>query len=151
MASILDYEATNATEPHTGHIPGIGNSYTIMQVLNLPDSADTSEVFSSIRSSNRVQGICPNDWHIPTKKEWMDLEEAIKDDLQTKELLVYTQYYTNAGGVYETAFYNLNYSIEPYDKIDDEGQEYTIPLYYHSIYDYVLDAYDPYSIRCVKD
>lgn len=150
MASILEYSIPNADEPYVEHIPGIGNTYSIEQFLSPLDTTNHDELRNAFHPDSTYQGLCPDGWHIPKEKEWNELEEAIKDDLQTKELLVYTQYHVSSYGEYGIAFYDINYSI--YDNIvnDPESEDVIIPYYEHSIYGY-SESGPPYSIRCVKD
>jgi uncharacterized protein (TIGR02145 family) len=51
--------------------------------LSIEDQGDTDYGANHVR----VRGICPDGWHLPSDKEWSDLEEVIAKD---------------AGGIYST-------------------------------------------------
>ncbi|MFP4664524.1 MAG: FISUMP domain-containing protein [Bacteroidales bacterium] len=52
-----------------------GGLYQWTEMLQLPDSCETSECASII--GNNHQGICPPGWHVPTDEEYKDLEIAL--------------------------------------------------------------------------
>ncbi len=86
--------------------------------INVPDSYQASGVdeekygrlytwsaATKGESGEKVQGICPNGWHIPTKAEWDDLERAANDrgegsSLVDKLRLSLSGYYAPSTGVY---------------------------------------------------
>ena len=108
------------------------------------------KVFNQILSSKKFQGICPDGWHIPQGYEWENLKNAIKNDRETQELLVYLQYVdsetqksldANSEGYYNA--FQLNFSFDVYDDV------YFIVMN-TSKFDQSFEK-PPYALRCVKD
>lgn len=81
-----------------GNEPGIGREYPICMILNLPDSGVctigglNSDFIDRVIDGEKYQGICPDGWHLPSEREWNELQEIMKDDYRIDELLRYTQY-----------------------------------------------------------
>ena len=156
MASLLEYEVPNSPKTNLRHIPGVGREYTECQIQNTPTKEHCmltgidEEVFNQILSSKKFQGICPDGWHIPQGYEWENLKNAIKNDRETQELLVYLQYVdsetqksldANSEGYYNA--FQLNFSFNVYDDV------YFIVMN-TSKFDQSFEK-PPYALRCVKD
>ena len=95
MASLLEYEVPEKTDSLTDYLPGIGRTYTYQQILGKPDNADTTELYPILFAAGngeKVQGICPNGWHIPNYQEWNKLLEITEKDSEIKDLLIAPQY-----------------------------------------------------------
>ena len=95
MASLLEYEVPAKTDSLTEYLPGIGRTYTYQQILGKPDNADTTELYPILFAAGngeKVQGICPNGWHIPNYQEWNKLLEITEKDSEIKDLLIDPQY-----------------------------------------------------------
>lgn len=93
MADLLEYEAVKTKkEKQAEYIEGVGRTYALHQILGLPDSTEDAVMDSVLASSGKIQGVCPAGWHIPSIAEWKSLKDAIKDDYETTELLLHSQY-----------------------------------------------------------
>jgi uncharacterized protein (TIGR02145 family) len=95
MASLLEYEVPEKTDSLTDYLPGIGRRYTYQQILGKTDNADTTELYPILFAAGngeKVQGICPNGWHIPNYQEWNKLLEITEKDSEIKDLLIDPQY-----------------------------------------------------------
>lgn len=110
--------------------------YNIHQILNLPDSADTSKMRKVLSAEGNIQGICPEGWHIPKNAEFEKLLEAVADDKQIQNLLIFPVYiemesdnfmkdllYTHSYSLNDVSFIgyytnigNRNYAIEESSK-----------------------------------
>lgn len=114
MATLLEYEGPATSDTSVQNIPGLGRSYTYKQILNKPDDADTTELYPILfaaENGEKVQGICPNNWHIPNNDEWKKLiNEAAEED---KDLLAYPQkFFNKQTNDYEIPNgYNYNFNI----------------------------------------
>ena len=96
MATLLEYEAPATSDSSVQNIPGLGRTYTYKQILNKPDDADSTELYPILFAAEKgeiVQGICPDNWHIPNKQEWDKLiKESAEED---RKLLAYPQKFFN--------------------------------------------------------
>lgn len=93
MASLLEFDAPKTTKANkTENVAGVGRSYAMHQILGLSSSAKKATIDSILSSSEQIQGICPDGWHIPSTVEWNSLKEALDGDQTTKELLLFSQY-----------------------------------------------------------
>ena len=96
MATLLEYEAPATSDTNVQNIPGLGRTYDYKQILNKPDDADTTELYPILFAAEKgeiVQGICPDNWHIPNKQEWDKLiKESAEED---RKLLAYPQKFFN--------------------------------------------------------
>lgn len=96
MATLLEYEAPATSDTNVQNIPGLGRTYNYKQILNKSDDADTTELYPILfaaEDGETVQGICPDDWHIPNNDEWNKLiKDAAEED---KDLLAYPQKFFN--------------------------------------------------------
>ena len=95
MASLLEYEPEFG-EREWGYAPGVGRYYSTSQLMNIPCESCAEnklfEIYEPMLSELPFQGICPDGWHIPGPDEAENLMIAIRDDYETRELLVYLQY-----------------------------------------------------------
>lgn len=148
MANLLEFDDVPeySEQDMVYSIPGIGRSYTHHQVLNLPESTDEYELFTYISENPKTQGICPNGWRIPNSDDYKLLWDSIKDDKETKELLIYTQY---KEGMYDsTSIDQTSFSNE----LDENCFLYGDDIHYFSI-----NKQNPTgtsytcTLRCVKD
>jgi len=156
MASLLEYEVPNSSKTNLKHIPGVGREYTECQIQNTPTKEQCmasdieDETFNQILSSKKIQGICPDGWHIPQGYEWENLKNAIQHDKETQELLVYLQYVdseteksldANSEGFYNA--FKINFGFKIYDDV------YFIVMNTDK-FEQVFEE-PPYALRCVKD
>ena len=169
MASLLEYEGPATTDTEVQHYPGHGRTYTYKQILNKPDDADTTELYPilfSIEKGEKVQGICPDNYHIPNYKEWNKLIEITANDSTTKELLLYPQSIfdktTNSRHTPYVLEYNFNVTGEYNREQEVRGWKWVhlavLPpfastnisngqIYQNGEYFRI----DPFALRCVKD
>lgn len=112
MATLLEYEAPATSDKDVQNKPGLGRTYNYKQILNKPDDADTTELYPILfaaEKGEKVQGICPDDWHIPNNDEWSKLlKEASEED---KDLLAYPQKFFNKQTNNYDIPYGYNYSF----------------------------------------
>ena len=121
-----------------GNEPGIGREYPICMILNLFDSGKCtieglgSDIIDRVIGGEKIQGICPNGWHLPSEREWNELFETIEGDYRIEDLLRYTQYRDNelyfGDGVWPSSE-TLSYQRLKLEEREDFGTE----------------------VRCVKD
>ena len=134
MATLLEYEAPATSDTSVQNIPGLGRTYTYKQILNKPDDADTTELYPILFAAEKgeiVQGICPDNWHIPNKQEWDKLiKESAEED---RKLLAYPQKFFNK----QTNNYDIpkgyNYSFNITGSYNRE-QEWTIAMDHFHVY-----------------
>ena len=175
MASLLEFEAPATTDSNTyyapQHFPGYGRTYTYKQILNKPDDADTTELYPLLyaaENGEKIQGICPEKYHIPNYHEWDKLLEISQSNEQIKQLLIYPQQdfnkRTNTYAFYDERLVdNFNISgnhdrekevvspwrwtftatMQPFTRASIIGKK----LSYSSEYYYR----PPHTLRCVKD
>jgi uncharacterized protein (TIGR02145 family) len=175
MASLLEFEAPATTDSNTyyapQHFPGYGRTYTYKQILNKPDDADTTELYPLLyaaENGEKIQGICPEKYHIPNYHEWDKLLEISQSNEQIKQLLIYPQQdfnkRTNTYAFYDNSLvdnfnitgnhdrkkevvspwrWTFTATMEPYTCTSIIGKEtsYESEYYYRP----------PHTLRCVKD
>jgi uncharacterized protein (TIGR02145 family) len=168
MASLLEYEGPTTTDSKVQHYPGHGRTYTYKQILNKPDDADTTElypIFFSIEKGEKVQGICPNNYHIPNYQEWNKLLEITASDSTIKELLLYPQSIFNKTTNSRYTPYDLKYNFNvtgEYNREQNVGTKWVVlailPPFASTLINegLILQAnerfrIDPFALRCVKD
>ena len=62
----------------TGECANNGGLYTWTEIMKLPTICNKSNINECERSNNKIQGICPIGWHIPSDKEWSNLEGSLR-------------------------------------------------------------------------
>jgi uncharacterized protein (TIGR02145 family) len=175
MASLLEFEEPATTDSNTyyapQHFPGYGRTYTYKQILNKPDDADTTELYPLLyaaESGEKIQGICPENYHIPNYHEWDKLLEISQSNEQIKQLLIYPQQdfnkRTNTYAFYDESLvdnfnitgnhdrekevvspwrWTFTATMQPFTRTSIIGKK----LSYESEYYYR----PPHTLRCVKD
>ncbi|MBR4783827.1 MAG: hypothetical protein IK012_01035 [Fibrobacter sp.] len=97
MADLLEYEPKSSKGDYK-YIPGVGREYSPCQILGRSDNGSCveldSEMNDRIFGKEKIQGICPDGWHIPIDREWIELFDFISDGYrwEVAELLVLSQY-----------------------------------------------------------
>ena len=156
MASLLEYEPKFG-EREWGYGPGLGRYYSASQLLNVSCDSCRAEDGDQSLSEENIKGICPDGWHLPRLEESMELTNAIEDDYEARELLVYLQYE-------EDVFHGVD--------SDEDVPYYGILFDYYAVlspygYGDGLDAWNidgnanvsvswingimTYPVRCIKD
>ena len=69
---MLDYDAT--TELGQGFLDAYGAYYNVPAALQ-------GHALQSMESTQKIQGVCPAGWHLPSKAEWKVLEEFVAAEL----------------------------------------------------------------------
>ena len=67
---MLDYDAT--TELGKGFLDAYGAYYNVPAALQ-------GQASQSMESTQKIQGICPEGWHIPSMEEWRSLAQYVVD------------------------------------------------------------------------
>lgn len=175
MASLLEFEAPATTDSNIyyvpQHFPGYGRTYTYKQILNKPDDADTTELYPLLyaaENGEKIQGICPEKYHIPNYHEWDNLLEITQSNEQIKQLLIYPQQNfnkrTSTYAFYDkslTANFNITGNHDREQEVVSPWRWTTIatmqPFTRTSIIgketNYTSEFYNrpPHTLRCVKD
>ena len=175
MASLLEFEAPATTDSNIyyepQHFPGYGRTYTYKQILNKSDDADTTELYPLLydaENGEKIQGICPKNYHIPNYHEWDNLLEITQSNEQIKQLLIYPQQNfnkrTSTYAFYDeslTANFNITGNHDREQEVVSPWRWTTIatmqPFTRTSIIgketNYTSEFYNrpPHTLRCVKD
>jgi len=95
MASLLEYKISKDEDSSLYNIPGVAQTYTYNQILNKPDVTDTTELYPLLIAAEKgdtiIQGICPENYHIPNHQDWDNLLSVTKENEQIKKILLHTQ------------------------------------------------------------
>lgn len=183
MADLLEYEPKSSKGDYK-YIPGVGREYSPCQILGRSDNGSCveldSEMNDRIFGKEKIQGICPDGWHIPIDREWIELYDFISDGYrwEVAELLVLSQYVdpetdVSLGVNMYTVGFRDNYSISErefpgYDyprefatrEFAIHGFEVSFTNRSTGIWQqakevpdlyYELHPDDHYGLRCVKD
>lgn len=67
---MLDYDAT--TELGQGFLDAYGAYYNVPAALQ-------GHALQSMESTQKIQGVCPEGWHIPSITEWRNLAQYVVD------------------------------------------------------------------------
>ena len=125
-------------------VPERGGVYHVCQALNAPDEktceseAYRSGIMDKVLRKENVQGVCPEGWHLPQSHERETLDESVKDDYQTRELLAYLHYFETDD------FYGIGQIGNDF-ALDEDGE------FFGPEEDSGIKVTVPYEIRCVKD
>ena len=143
-----------------------GRLYTWWSAVNLPE--DGSGTLTP-DANGYVQGICPENWHIPTAEEMSALNALSAEDIRTAELWVAPNGNTNstgftslpagmynaANGRYEQIHVNTGYwSLANGTTGGVETQNFAslqMPYYCNRPLERPASASDMLSVRCVKN
>jgi uncharacterized protein (TIGR02145 family) len=91
-----------------------GSLYTWVETMGkMPADCDTT---MSCKMFETVQGICPDNWHVPTKLEWTVMFAALEDSSKTGRILkAKTGWEENRGGTDDVGFSALPAGIRSRD------------------------------------
>ena len=161
MASLLEYEPTNGVKEETRYVPGVGREYFGYQALgwpidrNLVSEDEDAEIGNKMLFYEFIQGVCPDGWHLPYYEEWDYLWDVLRDDYETRELLVYLQYVDSGTKVsLDTKHVGYYVDFEYAFSLLEGGSPYRFRV--RNIWnwnedDSVIHISEYYPIRCVKD
>ncbi len=115
----------------------------------------------------KVQGVCPEGWHLPTKAEWNTLSTEVGGSTAGKILKSQTGWYHNGNGTDGVGFsalpagrvYEGNFGVAGISAFfwssteDDEDGAYNLLLDYDGGLAYLSfrSKVNAYSVRCLKD
>jgi len=126
-------------------VPKLGSPYLLCQALNAPDvetcesESYRSEIKDKVLRKEYVQGACPEGWHLPQSYEWEKLEEAIQDDYETQELLLYPRIMEDEDS-FAISHWASRFSLDEDRELFGTEEPTSAPLG-HAIYE----------VRCVKN
>lgn len=161
MASLLEYEPTNGVKEEARYVPGVGREYFGYQALgwpidrNLVSEDEDAEIWNKMLYDEFIQGVCPDGWHLPYYEEWNYLWDVLRDDYETRELLVYLQYVDSGTKVsLDTKHVGYYVDFEYAFSLLEGGSSYSFSV--RNIWnwnedDSVIHISEYYPIRCVKD
>ena len=124
--------------------PEKGGVYHVCQALDALDEetceseAYRSGIMDKVLRKENVQGICPEGWHLPQSHERETLDESVKDDYQTRELLAYLRY-SETDNLYGIGQIGNDFTLDEDGEFFGQGDNSGIKVIV------------PYEIRCVKD
>jgi len=116
-----------------------------------------------------VHGVCPEGWHLPTRKEWSTLFAAVGDSSTTGKVLKSTSGWTRDGNGIDAfgfsvfpagyGYYTRNFNDRGEDAHFWTSDQDDWRNAYCAAFDYDSDIarlgfsakYDEYSVRCLKD
>ena len=179
MASLLEYDAKE-NDSILYHIPGVAQTYTYNQILNKPDVTDTTELYPLLIAAEKgdtiIQGICPENYHIPNNQDWENLLSVTKENEQAKKLLLYTQQeFNKKTNEYEFINVGLKFNFNITGNLVREREQcmfyrpnhpascytYTVPPYTYTDIDQAKtentwpslwpETASNFVLRCVKD
>lgn len=180
MASLLEYEVKEK-DSTLYHIPGIAQTYTYKQILNKPNDADTTELYPILiaaENGEKIQGICPENYHIPNHQDWDNLLSVTKENKQIKKMLLHTQRsFNKTTNEYEFINESLKFNFDITGSLVREHEEcypiglrpnhpitchtYTLPPYSYTDIETGMNSYisptiwlrtpNEFVLRCVKD
>lgn len=148
-------------DDETANESAFGRLYTWYSAVNLPE--DGSGTLAP-DADGYVQGICPDNWHIPTAEEMADLNALSAEELRTAELWIAPNNNTNstgftslpagmynaASGQYEQILMNTGYwSLSNGASAPATVTE--LPYYCNRPLERPVSASDMLSVRCVKN
>ena len=111
----IPMDRTRCYEDDESNCDERGRLYTWAQAMGIDQKYDTQELGFLITP---YRGICPEGTHLPTREEWMTLEEYLKDHPE------YTTYFTNQiGGFY---WYEGYYKNGDYETLFWSASEYDV-------------------------
>ena len=111
----ISMDRTRCYEDDESNCDERGRLYTWAQAMGIDQKYDTQELGFLITP---YRGICPEGTHLPTREEWMTLEEYLKDHPE------YTTYFTNQiGGFY---WYEGYYKNGDYETLFWSASEYDV-------------------------
>jgi len=151
MAENLNYEGdialgtdTSATTPY--------RYYPNKSEANVEPSGylynKTAALGNSDASSDKVQGICPDGWHLPSRSEWESLIDEIIDDEDYM-----SDFTSQSAGAYNGSY--VNYGNRQYywtsTEYDSERSYFGIMYRMEADFSGTADMETALSVRCVKD
>ena len=151
MAENLNYEGdialgtdTSTTTPHR-YYPN--NSEANVETCGYLYNK-TAAFGNSDTSSDRVQGICPDGWHLPSRSEWESLLDEIIDDEDYM-----SDFTSQSAGAYNGSY--VNYGKRQYywtsTEFDTERSYFGIMYRMEADFTGTADRETALSVRCVKD
>ena len=180
MASLLEYDAKE-NDSILYHIPDVAQTYTYKQILNKPDDADTTELYPILiaaENGEKIQGICPENYHVPNHQDWDNLLSVTKENEQIKKMLLHTQRsFNKTTNEYEFINESLKFNFDITGSLVREHEEcypiglrpnhpitchtYTLPPYSYTDIETGMNSYisptiwlrtpNEFVLRCVKD
>ena len=180
MASLLEYKISKDEDSSLYNIPGVAQTYTYNQILNKPDVTDTTELYPLLIAAEKgdtiIQGICPENYHIPNNQDWENLLSVTKENEQAKEMLLYTQKeFNKTTNKYEFINEGLRFNFNITGNLVREREQcmvfrpnhpascytYTVPPYTYTDIDQAKiantwpslwpETASEFVLRCVKD
>ena len=151
MAENLNYEGdialgtdTSTTTPHR-YYPN--NSEANVETCGYLYNK-TAAFGNSDASSDKVQGICPDGWHLPSRSEWESLIDEIIDDEDYM-----SDFTSQSAGAYNGSY--VNYGKRQYywtsTEFDTERSYFGIMYRMEADFTGTADRETALSVRCVKD
>ena len=154
------YDAPGFTD-ETANEATYGRLYTWWSAVNLPEDGSGTLVPDA---DGYVQGVCPDNWHIPTADEMAALEALSAEDIRTAELWLAPNSNTNSTGFtslpagmynaanarYEQILMNTGYwSLS--NGVSVPTTVMGLPYYCNQPIEKPVSAGDMLSVRCVKN
>ena len=154
------YDAPGFTD-ETANEATYGRLYTWWSAVNLPEDGSGTLVPDA---DGYVQGVCPDNWHIPTADEMAALEALSAEDIRTAELWLAPNSNTNSTGFTSLPAGMYNAANARYEQIlmntgywslsngtSAPTTVNTLPYYCTHPIEKAISASDMLSVRCVKN